>query len=172
MKKIILAIIFSTAAFISCSENSTIPNALRYEFSEISNLPGYGWFNEEFEAYVIDSSKIDLIRQTYNPSVHKFLMFTRPSCTCPGAHKRFPAVFKVLQAADIPLASMEFYSFSSTQSKHPYDSLITVSSLPAFIIMKSGQPIYSIADTMNFNTYYQIAYPNTFEDIIYEGLKK
>lgn len=164
--------IFVLAVFVSCSDNSTIPNAMNYEFDELSTMPGYGWFNDEYNGYLVDSSKLQGILENFNPAIHKILFFSRPSCSCPGSHRMFPAVFKILQHAGVPVENMEFYSFSSVGAKHPYDSLMTVSILPSFYVLKSGVPVYSIMDTLVSNSYYEIEYPTLYEDLIFEGLKK
>lgn len=174
MKKVIYAALFAIALIsYSCTDDSTIPSAMKFNFEDMQTLPGYGWFNEEFDKYEVKVEKIEQITNNFNPATHKIVFFTKPTCACPNLpYKRFPQVYKILYAAGVPQSNMEFYSLSSLKASHPYDSVITVATLPAFYVFKANRPVYSICDTFDFNTYYGIQYPIDFEDIIFEGFKK
>lgn len=171
MKKLLLILVL-VVAFYGCSEDNSIPNAVPYTYSTMQDMPGYSWFDEEYTLYNVDQSKVSSILNNFNPATHRIVFFTRPSCSCPGSHRAFPAIYKILETAQIPLEKMEFYSFSSISNKHKYDSLIVVNTLPAFYVFKNGVPVYSLMDTLYVNTYNNVQYPLLYEDLIIEGLKK
>jgi len=171
MNKIVVSIIL-VFGLLSCSDSPTIPNAIEYEINKISAIPGYSWFKDEYDEYEPDAELIQNIIASYNMSVHKFVFFTRPSCTCPGEHLAFPHVYKILQSAGISTDAMEFYSMTSNRSKHRYEATFTVNKLPSFVVFKSGVPVYSITDTLSKNVYLGITYPIKFEELLLEALKK
>ncbi len=172
MKKLLILTAALLFGLVACSDTATAPDAIGYKIDELSNLPGYGWFQEEYNLYDVDTNKINTIRQVFNPQEFKIIYFTRPSCSCPGSHKSFPAINKILNEAGVPIENMEFYSLNSLKSRHPYDSLFQLSYLPSFVIMKNGKAIYSVIDTLNYNVYYGIEYPRKYEDLLIEGFKK
>ncbi len=167
-----IAVIALFIGLAACSDSPTIPNALNYEINKLSDIPGYSWFNDEYNDYSPNPALIQSIRESYNASTHKFVFFTRPSCTCPGEHLSFPQVYKILQLAGIPDAAMEFYSMSSIRSKHIYDSGLTINSLPSFFVFKSGSPIYSLSDTLNKSVTLGLSYPIKYEEVLIEALNK
>lgn len=174
MKSIKLFLLGTISFFLwNCSENEAITDAIPYKIDEINKMPGYGWFYEEYSKYQVDTNLLNEIRKFYNPSVHKILLFTMPSCSCPNLkYKRFPQFYKILQNVGISNDQIEFYSMSSIRSRHPYDSLLLITSLPSFYILKQNKPIYSITDTLDFNIYYGKTYPIKLEELLLEGLKK
>lgn len=166
---LILAITF----LYGCSNDDTILNAIPYKIQDLNKLPGYGWFYEEYDKYQVDTNLLKQIVQVYNPAIHKIIIYSMPSCACPGLkYTRFPQLYKILQQAGISNNNVEFYSLSSLRSRHPYDSVIVLSTLPSFYIIKQSKIVYSIADTLDYNIYYGKTYPLKLEELLYEGLKK
>ena len=159
--------------FVRCSDDNTVSDAIPYKIEDLNKLPGYGWFYGEYDKYNVDTNTVKLIQQRYNPSIHKILIYSMPSCACPGRkYERFPQFYKILQSVGISNDQVEFYSLNSLRSRHPYDSVIIVTTLPAFYVIKQGKPVYSLADTMDYNIYYGKPYPIKLEELLLEGFKK
>lgn len=168
-----LIIILAISFFNSCTNNDTILDAVPYKIDDLNKLPGYGWFYEEYDKFQVDTNLIKQIEQVYNPAVHKIIIYSMPSCACPGLkYTRFPQFYKILQFAGINTSNIELYSLSSIRSRHPYDSMIVLSTLPSFYVFKQSKVVYSIIDTLDYNIYYGKPYPIKLEELLYEGLKK
>ena len=107
-RNFLIAIAILLIGSFGCSDDSSIPSAVKYEFGDLQTLPGYGWFNEEFDNYEVKIEKLQQITDNFNPSLHKVVIFSRPSCSCPNLpYKRFPAIYKILQAAGVPNSNIE-----------------------------------------------------------------
>ncbi|HOK14300.1 MAG TPA: hypothetical protein PLU67_10470 [Candidatus Kapabacteria bacterium] len=171
LKVVILVVIF--LFIVKCSDDNSVSDAVPYKIEDLNKLPGYGWFYQEYDKYEVDTNIVKLIRQEYNQSMHRILIYSMPSCACPGKrYERFPQFYKILQSVGISNEKVEFYSLSSLRSRHPYDSVIVVTTLPAFYVLKQGKPVYSITDTLDFNIYYGKPYPIKLEELLLEGFKK
>lgn len=154
----------------SCSESPTVPNAAKMDMTTINTSAGYAWFPGEMSSYTPDTI-IKNVPKLYNPSVNRFVLFVRPSCSCPGTHKYFPQFYRILKDCGVTDANIEAYSMSDKSDKQPYDTLMIVNVLPTFIVMKNGKPVYSVTDTISKNLR-DSTYPYTFETALIEGLKK
>ncbi len=174
MKTLKFIIIVVTFLFlVKCSDDNSVSDAIPYKIEDLNKLPGYGWFYQEYDKYDVDTNLVKLIQHQYNSSIHKILIYSMPSCACPGRkYERFPQFYKILQNVGISHDKIEFYSLNSLRSRHSYDSVIVVTTLPAFYVLKQGKPVYSIADTLDFNIYYGKQYPIKLEELLLEGLKK
>jgi thioredoxin-related protein len=146
--KIIFAV-FLTLILISCSENSTNVSAEKMTVPELAITPGYTWFSYEYDNYKPDETVITDVKSKYSESEHTFLIFAKPSCSCPGKHKQTPEFFKSLAEANISESKCEIYSLSSINTNHPYKDIITINELPTIIVLKNGVPVFSITDTIN-----------------------
>ncbi|MCO5252087.1 MAG: hypothetical protein M9949_11815 [Candidatus Kapabacteria bacterium] len=147
MKRYIL-ILLSVAFIMSCEDSSTQHTAQLMQLDNLVRTPGYSWFDIEYNAYEPNQQMLDEIKNNFDPQIHKFLVFLKPACSCPGTHKLFPAFVKGADLSGIPDANIEYYSMRSNRDAYHYSDLFTLNELPAFIILKNGQPIYSITDTM------------------------
>ncbi|MDX9790427.1 MAG: hypothetical protein WC313_08715 [Candidatus Kapaibacterium sp.] len=173
MKYIYALIILAAMIFISaCSENSTNITAEKVTVDQLATIPGYTWFNHEIDKYEPLPSVIQEIKETYNPSLHKFVVFMKPSCSCPGKHLQSPGFMKVLQESDIDLNLVEFFTMSNLTNNHPYSEMIILKELPTIIVLKATEPVYSVSDTLN-----SVNSPNstpnlTIENALLNALRK
>lgn len=160
-------IIFAT----SCDDSTVQEDAVLMTVEELAVTPGYTWFNTEYELYQPDQTVIDQIKELYSIDDHDFLIFVQPSCSCPGTHRLFPKFVKSMNISGIDESEYKIYSMSSTSTHTPYDTMLTINRLPAFFVLKNGQPIYSIIDTIDYNYLHDILYPNKIEEYLLEALK-
>ncbi len=147
MKKYIL-IIIASAIFWGCEDTSTQHTAKLMDIGNLIKSPGYSWFDIEYKAYTPNPVMINEIKSSFDPQIHKFYVFLKPACSCPGTHKLFPAFIKSADLVGIPGASMEIYSMRSNRDNYPYSNVFKLNELPAFIVLKNGVPIYSITDSI------------------------
>lgn len=133
---------------ISCEDSPNQYTAQKMQIDNLVKTPGYSWFDVEYNAYEPSQQIVDEIKNNFDQQKHKFLVFLKPACSCPGTHKLFPAFVKSMRMSDIPDASIEYYSMRSNRDAYPYSELFTLNELPAFIVLKDGIPIYSVTDTI------------------------
>ncbi|MBX3044510.1 MAG: hypothetical protein KIT33_10785 [Candidatus Kapabacteria bacterium] len=171
MSKIyIFAIAIFALAFVACTENNTNVNAEKMALEKMAKTPGFTWIYLEMDKYEPKAEILPEIQRKFNSAEHTFIVFAKPSCSCPGKHLQTPAFLKTLETAGIPLDKCELYSLSSINNNHPYESTIKLKDLPTIIVMKAGKPVYSVSDTINTITN---ANPNsgiTVEDALLLGL--
>jgi hypothetical protein len=133
----------------ACSDNPTNVTAEKMSLPQLVITPGYTWFNYELDNYQPDSFIINEIKATYNSSEHSFIIFAKPSCSCPGKHKQSPEFVKTLKQANIPIEKCEFYSMTSINNFHPLQESIVIKELPTIVVLKNGVPVFSVSDTLN-----------------------
>lgn len=142
-------LVLLASIIFGCSENATNINAEQMTLQNLSKTPGFTWIYMEIEKYNPNDSIINEIQTAFNAELHSFVVFAKPSCSCPGKHLQTPAFIKTLETAGIPIDKCEIFSMSSANNKHPYDELITVKELPTIVVMKAGQPVFSVSETIN-----------------------
>lgn len=168
----ILAGILLIFSLFACSDNSTNVTAEKMSLNQLAVTPGYTWFNYELVAYQPNIAVVDEVKNQFNSSEHSFLVFAKPSCSCPGKHKQTPEFFKTLNLASIPVEKCEIYSMSSISTNHPFKDQITIKELPTILILKNGVPVYSISDTVNAMNEINPSTALNVEQALLEGLKK
>jgi len=135
--------------FSACTENNTNVTAEQMTIQGLAKTPGFTWITLEIAKYTPTDSIITEIKEIYNPELHSFIVFAKPSCSCPGKHLQTPEFLKTLEVAGIPLNKCEIFSVSSTNNKHPYQDKITIKELPTIIVLKANEPIFSVSETIN-----------------------
>jgi hypothetical protein len=167
----IINYIFIIFIFSSCIDNNYYENTLRVTLYEIPSLGGYSWFQSRFNDYQSKTEVIDLIKQTFDSTHHRFYIFAKPACSCEPAHSRFPYSMKVLVNAGIDTSYFEIYSMLKISSRHPYCSILIIRDLPSVYIIKDGIPVYSVIDSLLMDQY-NIDTTLLVEDYILKGLQK
>lgn len=174
MYKYILAftIIIFVVGFCSCSE-STPPSedAVEFKIATISTTPGNEWFIPEKNGYTPDSLTCSQIKSTFNPNVHKLYFYCSFTCGCAQKQLNIPHCFKALDVAGITETSYEIYSMNKVSATHPHMGKMNILKIPEVYIVKNGEVIYSVLDTMDYyiNQYNR---HRPVEELILEGLKK
>ncbi len=135
-------------AIMSCSDNNTNITAEKMTIVQLSETPGFTWIPLEMEKYVPNDTVIQKISTTFDPATHRFIIFAKPSCSCPGKQLQTPYFFKTLNAANIPLDKCEIFTMSSLTNKHPYSEIITLDDLPTVVVLKGDVPVYTITDAI------------------------
>lgn len=176
MKKFFLPLLLlSIFAFISCDNTPEEPVAFELNAADIPQTPGFGWFYAVYDTTQVDTNLVSQIKDNFDPAVHRFYLYIKPSCSCPGTHVLFPKYYKILKFAGVPDSSMEIYSMSSDKSRHKYEQYLIVNAVPSFYVVKNGTPIYSVLDTLDINEYLNrngLNLPTTLEELTLLGLKK
>lgn len=167
-------IIILTALFLfgaSCNEDPVAADAKQMTLSEIQNVPGFEWYANEKNEYMINQKWLDDIIEEFDPQLHSFLIYAVPSCNCEGKPLLFPPFMKILEEAGITENYFEIYSMNSVDSKHPYSEKVRVNHLPAFYVMKDSVAVYSIIDTLIYQENVEGKNP-TLEYLLSVALKK
>lgn len=173
MNRIKLLMLACAALIISsCGDSPVEQVSKKMSMADIMTNPGFSWFDSERQLYNEDTLTVKKIKTDLNVSNYKFVLFVKPSCSCPGTHKTFPGFYKILADAGVNDNQMEIYSMPSIEANQPYDSMFVISELPAFYVFKNNVPVYSIMDTVYFNQNNGIKYPDNMEEALYEALKK
>jgi len=176
LNKILIITVVAVASFIlwSCSDNSqnaeTKP-ALQMTIAQIEATPGYAWFQTELDSYHPVGSIMDSIKNEFIKRNCDFYVFVNPSCSCVGTQKSFPHFMKILDLAEIKGTNIKIFSMLSYKSPHPYQSVLTLTTLPSLYIIRNQKAVYSVLDTLQ---YYQAINSNadyTLEEFILKGLK-
>ena len=167
----VLAVHFPVV-FISCSDENTNINAEKMTFEELEKTPGYTWFSFEIDKYEPENNVVLDIKEKFDPSKHRFILFVKPSCSCPGKHLQSPGFVKTLENAGISIDKCEIFSMSSATNLHPYMDIIKINELPAIIVMKGDMPVYSVSDTVNKSLVYNPNASLKVEQALLLGLEK
>jgi len=155
---------------ISCESNPVSTTAELIDIVKLSKTPGYQWYDLEVQNYNPDINIVNEVKNVYNSSKHKFVIMVKPSCSCPGTQKQFPAIMKTFNLAGITQSNYLIYSVSSERTKHPYEKHFKINELPSIILMQDSLPVYSIADT--FYIQRNLGSNKPLEYYLLEALKK
>lgn len=171
MKKIsiiyLFAVIFSIV-FSSCTSTEE-EEAIVLDIQKMREdyISGYDWFSFEYEDYTIKSAYLEDLKNNYDNSIHSFLIYSKPSCSCGPEYRKTAQFIKVLDSIGVETNNIQLYSVGNNNYSHPYKDKITLNNIPAFIVLKNNVPVYSINDTI-------IQYNNArfIEDCLLDALKK
>jgi hypothetical protein len=149
MKKIlIISALAASVIMVSCEEDNVGPDeALAVSAQAILNDPELSELRIEYQDYVPDSAAIAEIKANLD-SDEKLIVFVKPSCGCTGTQESFPRVLKVAEVSGIEGNQLEIFSMSKEENIHPYSSSLTIKDLPEFHIMKGGDFVYAVKDSM------------------------
>jgi hypothetical protein len=137
-----------TLTLLACEDTATTtPEAVLMSRSDLKATIGYQWIDAYGNLYNPDTLIINQIKQSYNPDIHTFYLFLQPSCTCRDLTKEPAYLIKVFDRANIPEENYFIYSMGSTETNHPFEDRITISSLPSVYVCRADQFVYSIIDT-------------------------
>lgn len=148
-------------------QTSTVPKTI----DEIVNDWRYYGFKIFYNAYYPSENYLDSMNKYFNPTIHKFILFTSPSCfSCGQMDSLLPQTAKIISLSEIPDSSYVLFDTPNINSSHPYDGIIFLKDLPSVYLLNSGtNDIYSVLDT------YEIRKANSIntslEQIMYEFLK-
>lgn len=169
----LLTLTIAIAVFaISCNDNNTNIVAEQMSLTQLGKTPGFTWIYSEMDKYNPTDSIVDEIKLAYNSGMHRFIVFAKPSCSCPGKHMITPSFIKTLEVANIPLDKCEIFTMSAVGNQHPYIATITLKDLPTILVLKGDEPIFSISDTMNSAVEGNPNFGITVEGALLLGLKK
>lgn len=147
------AIFFVAALAYQCTENvSGDENAILSTEKSIVTIPGYEWYNSIKDLYHPDTTTIKLIKQEFDPQRHRFIVFSKPACSCDEKQRLFAHGMKVLDTAGVDSSHFELFSVKSNKTNHPYMNLFTLNFVPSMILLVDGIPVYSIIDSVVTNS--------------------
>ena len=140
MKK--LAILFLISLFVfSCKDNSSdTPQeaAIQINIDEVGFVPGFSTYRSEYDAFDTDDQLVNQIAQNINED-DKYVFYIKPNCGCNKTKFTFPHLMKILEEAGIEKSQIEIYSMTSVYNEYPYDDLISLSDVPNFYAILSGE---------------------------------
>lgn len=158
---------------ISCDTEPADITAKLMTIEEIKKTPGFDWFQTYYDIYIPNQNIVDSIKTTFNPQIHKLIIYARPVCSsCDTTMKPFPQLIKTLHLANIPDSTFQIYSCRTLSSPHPYKDIFTIRTLPSAFLMKDNSAKYSVIDTLN---YYRTINPNgsySVEQFLLTALKR
>jgi hypothetical protein len=151
---LLFAAIFLVAALAyQCTENvSGDENAILSTEKSIVSIPGYDWYPSVKDMYHPDTNIIKQIKQEFDPLRHRFIVFSKPACSCDDKQRLFANGMKVLDTAGIDSSHFELFSVRSNKTNHPYMNLFTLNFIPSMILLVDGIPVYSVIDSVVTNT--------------------
>lgn len=156
----------------SCSDGtSPTKEAYNMTIDQVLYSGSYLWFPGEYESYKIDTALIKEIQNEFDPAVHQFFFYVKPSCICEVPQKPFAHIIKVLREAGIDDSYSHIYSMSTIEYTHPYEHKFNIKKLPDIFIAQDTLPKYHLMekiDSININ------HPGlvwSVEELILEGLK-
>jgi hypothetical protein len=156
----------------SCNEKVIEPDAIPMTVDQMLETPGYTWVNEVLVTYQPDTAIFNQIVDLIDTNRHKFVIFARASCSCPGEKKTFAQAIKILQDLNFPESKYEIYAMSARTNNNPYSNIVKLNQLPEVVIFKNEVPIYYMDDTLDQTIKFEKIYPITAEQLILEALKK
>lgn len=171
LKRTILFVFSISILLISCVTEEEPAVVSKLTVSELQIATGYEWFQIRVDEYIPSQAVIQNIKQSFDTTKHKFVIFAKPSCSCEVQQKIFPQSMKVIFEAGISEQYFEIYSMPRITLDQPYSSVYTVMYLPAVVLFEHGIPKYSVIDTINKIKMY---YPDStiiIENQILESLK-
>jgi hypothetical protein len=166
-------VVFAAAIIINSCDNSPVQvTAEKIDIATLSKTPGYTWYDDQFKQYQPKQEKLNEIIQKFKPSVDKFIIYVKPSCSCAGTLQQFPAFMKILISSNIPDSCYSVYAMNSASNIHPYSSMYKVNEIPSFFLLKNGAPVYSVSDTLTKLTVNNETSTITLEELISASLNK
>jgi hypothetical protein len=163
-------ILFIAVSFVSCGGEDEINEAKLISIDQVRNSPEYFWFDTDYNSYNIDNSIINDIKQVFDSSHHKIIILPTPSCLCGSKYTYFPKLIKIFDSAGIRPSNYELYAVSEVTFDYPFSNIYKVDELPTAIILKDGNFVYSIYDSLKKS---ELSNPNiTMEEIVLNGLSK
>lgn len=118
----------------------------------LSLVPGFEWFNLEYNKYQPDTILTRQIDSLWKIKRYRFIIFANPSCNCDGTQSIFPMIAKSLKTANIPDSAMIIYTMINTSYSHPFMHKFSLKRLPScFTELDSSRSLYySVVDTFEF----------------------
>lgn len=172
MYRIYFILIALILLLLSCNEYSTNVEADLTDYESMIRQPGFQWIPVRQNDYEPLPDKIDSIKKYYKSSEYSFLIFAKPSCTCEGPHNQLAYLFKIFELSEIDYNDSEIYAMNSIRNIHPYEDTLKINDLPAFFVLKNGEPFYSIRDTLTKRVEESQNKDKTLEGILYEALNQ
>lgn len=136
---IILAI--ASAFFIGGCTTTEVPEstAQKLTLDELTKAPGFTWFVAEMSRFTPNSQYLAPIESAFTAAPEKKLcIFVKPTCSCRGTQRLFPQVVKTLLDAKVPDSRIEIWSMSTEKDRHPYEGIVSITTLPAIFVMENG----------------------------------
>jgi hypothetical protein len=161
--------VLSFFLFSSCTEDTPELLTVQRTIDQVKNDWRYYGFSYYFDEYQPNQEILDSIKDRFDPSVHKFLLFTSPSCySCGQMDTLLPYTAKIIKTAQFSDDDYHLFDTPNIAASHPFDTLIILKSLPSVFTLNE-EKIYSVLDTFYLK---QQDDPNiTLEEIILESLR-
>lgn len=154
----------------ACVNDEVESVAQKVTVEEIKQNPDFFWFASGYNNFKISQPLVQEIKNEFIPEKHSFLIYVERDCLCGSDYLKFPALIKVLDSADISSDYYQIFVVQNTDAKHPYSNMFRLDRTPTIVILKEGNFIYSVSDTLK--KYYNFAVEqNKLEEVLLDGLK-
>ncbi|GAB5465008.1 MAG: hypothetical protein Kapaf2KO_04440 [Candidatus Kapaibacteriales bacterium] len=151
---------------ISCEESVVEPeSATKITSSELWTDPNLAYFPSSYDGAELDPVLLDSIRANYDENRHDFVMFIKANCSCRENTELLPKIKKTLDSAGVKDDNISYYLISKAEHSHPYESEVSLNTIPAVFTRTNSQFTYSIVDSSNNDT------EKLIENWVFESLK-
>ncbi|GAB5401342.1 MAG: hypothetical protein Aureis2KO_29270 [Aureisphaera sp.] len=148
-----LFLLFSTAGFAQAfNQEVTLEGKKPFLLGKINKegftQENYPWFNENYQAYPINSTAIDTLER----HLDKYTITAFMGTWCGDSKRETPRFYKVLEQANFPLERLTMVAVSrdrETYKQSPggeHESL-NIHRVPTFIIYKNGKEVNRIVES-------------------------
>lgn len=149
MKSIFLLAILGLLSLGACtSPQEPEYAAQQLTVNDLTQAPGFTWFVAEMGRFSPKPDLLPPITAAFEASTSKKVcIFVKASCTCRGTQRLFPQIVKTLLAANVSPERIEIWSMRTEADRHPYEGLVSISSLPAIYVMQDGAILGTVRDS-------------------------
>jgi len=147
MKTFLPILLICALVLGSCSTETTDLPAEQLTLTELTTIPGYAWFPAEMSAYTPNPDMVNIVMANCVDPVKKICIFVKPSCACSGTKRLFPQLIKTMVEAKIDMSRVEIWSMRGASDKHPYQSMIQLTDLPAIYFFQGANISATIKDS-------------------------
>lgn len=146
--KILALVIACVVGLAACSTTEPVDTAAeQLTMDELTKTPGYSWFVAEMQTFTPNATVVsDISAAMSSQTDRKVCIFVKPTCSCRGTQRLFPQVMKTLIEANVDMSRVEVWSMRSETDKHPYQTTITLTDLPAIYVLDKGVVRSSVRD--------------------------
>lgn len=148
MKTLVALSAFVLIGLAGCSSPAEpVYEAQQLKIDDMTKTPGFTWFVAEMSRFTPRPELLPPITTAFNASAgKKVCIFVKASCSCRGTQRLFPQIVKTLLDANVPEDRIEVWSMRTERDRHNYESLVSISSLPAIYVLQDGKVRDSVLD--------------------------
>jgi hypothetical protein len=151
MRKLLIPIAALSSLFFSCEDNTTDPadfEATELTVADLRSNPGFSDFLITYNDYTPDNTLVQQISENFDEGSETIAIFVKPSCSCTNTQETLPHFIKALDEAGVGSENIKVFSMREENNLHPYSESLSIRKLPEFHVIRDGEFVYSIVDSM------------------------